>query len=301
MTIKESISLLRLRTLPLSASGVILGSCLAAADYKTSPLVAVFILLTALSLQIVSNISNDIGDFRNGVKSSRDDNNFVSLSEGQMSEKEINTLLKIWIGITVANGLLMIYFSFGTLFCLDSFILMILGYFAINAAMKYTLGKNPYGYRGLGDIYVFIFFGLVSVVGSYFVCSHSFGTWMTFLPATAIGCFSVAVLNVNNIRDIESDRQSRVTVAIRLGERNAKIYQTGLISIGWACLLCFTLMRIFDLWHFLFFLTLPLYILHLLIVWKNSGKSLDKALPLLVISTFALSVLFGLGFIVFLL
>ena len=116
MTIKESISLLRLRTLPLSASGVILGSCLAAADYKTSPLVAVFILLTALSLQIVSNISNDIGDFRNGVKSSRDDNNFVSLSEGQMSEKEIKTLLKIWIGITVANGLLMIYFSFGTLF-----------------------------------------------------------------------------------------------------------------------------------------------------------------------------------------
>ena len=136
MTIKESISLLRLRTLPLSASGVILGSCLAAADYKTSPLVAVFILLTALSLQIVSNISNDIGDFRNGVKSSRDDNNFVSLSEGQMSEKEIKTLLKIWIGITVANGLLMIYFSFGTLFCLDSFILMILGYFAINAAMR---------------------------------------------------------------------------------------------------------------------------------------------------------------------
>ena len=178
---------------------------------------------------------------------------------------------------------------------------MILGYFAINAAMKYTLGKNPYGYRGLGDIYVFIFFGLVSVVGSYFVCSHSFGTWMTFLPATAIGCFSVAVLNVNNIRDIESDRQSRVTVAIRLGERNAKIYQTVLISIGWACLLCFTLMRIFDIWHFLFFLTLPLYILHLLIVWKNSGKSLDKALPLLVISTFALSVLFGLGFVVFLL
>ena len=301
MTIKESISLLRLRTLPLSASGVILGSLLAAADYIIRPIVPVFVLLTALGLQIVSNISNDIGDFRNGVVSSRDDNNFVSLSEGQVTEKEIKALLKIWIAITVINGLLMIYLSFGTLFCLESFILMILGFFAISAAMKYTLGRNPYGYRGLGDIYVFIFFGLVSVLGAYFVCSHSFGTWITTLPAAAIGCFSVAVLNVNNIRDIESDKGTRLTLAIRLGEKNAKIYQTILICAGWLCLLSFVFMRVFDLWHFLFVLTLPLYVLHLRIVWKNSGKSLDKGLPLLVMSTFLLSILFGLGFVVFLL
>jgi 1,4-dihydroxy-2-naphthoate octaprenyltransferase len=176
-----------------------------------------------------------------------------------------------------------------------------LGAAAIAGAMKYTLGHNPYGYRAKGDFYVFLFFGLVAVLGAYFVCTQGVGLhWKLLLPAAGIGCFSVGVLNVNNIRDMETDRATRTTVAIKLGERNAKIYQTVLICLGWAfmagyCLLCWP-----SLWHWMWALTLPLYVLHLRGVWSRTGRALDPMLPLLVMSTFLLSLLMGIGFCVYL-
>ena len=204
-------------------------------------------------------------------------------------------MVKLWVALSVISGLVMIYFSFNTLFSLDSFVLMIVGFLAIKAAKKYTLGKNPYGYRGFGDLYVFIFFGLVSVIGAFFVCTHSFGTWMMLLPAMSIGFFSMAVLHVHNLRDIETDRLRRITVAIKLGEQGAKVYQTSLIVAGWTCMAVYAGLRCFEPWHFLFVVTLPLFAAHLAIVWKNKGKALDKALPMLVISTFLFSVLSGAG------
>ena len=194
----------------------------------------------------------------------------------------------------------MIYVSYGTLFSFDALGLMLLGAAAIAGAMKYTLGRNPYGYRGLGDIFVFIFFGLVSVLGSFFVASHTMPHPYMLLPASAIGLFSVGVLNVNNIRDMRSDAANRVTVAIRLGPRRARIYQTVLIVLGWALLLTYCLLRFQDPWHYLFLLTLPLYVIHLSGVWKLDGRELDKMLPLLVMSTFLLSLLMGFGFTAFL-
>ena len=161
--------------------------------------------------------------------------------------------------------------------------------------MKYTLGRNPYGYRGLGDVYVFLFFGLVAVMGAYFVASHTL-FWRLLLPGAAVGCFSVGVLNVNNIRDMETDAANRVTVAIRLGERKAKIYQTVLIVLGWIFMLAYCQLRMFSWWHYLFVFTLPLFILHLRGVWKRSGKALDPMLPLLVMSTFLFCLLAGIGF-----
>ena len=199
------------------------------------------------------------------------------------------------------SGLLMLQASFGTLFALEPICLIILGAAAIGAAIKYTLGKNPYGYRGLGDMSVFIFFGIVSVLGSYFVMSHAFPYWIMLLPAVAIGCFSVAVLNVNNIRDIDSDAGLRVTTPMRIGVKRAKIYQTFLIVSGWLCLVAFNLLRFPDVWHWLYFITLPLFVAHLHGVWTRSGKALDPMLPLLVISTFLLSLLMGFGYLVFLL
>ena len=162
-------------------------------------------------------------------------------------------------------------------------------------AMKYTLGRNPYGYRGMGDFYVFLFFGLVAVLGGYFVSCHTL-FWRLLLPAAAVGCFSVGVLNVNNIRDMETDAPNRVTVAIRLGERNAKIYQTALVVLGWVLMLAYCQLRMFSWWHYLFVLTLPLYVLHLRGVWKRTGRALDPMLPLLVVSTFLFCLLAGLGF-----
>jgi 1,4-dihydroxy-2-naphthoate octaprenyltransferase len=160
--------------------------------------------------------------------------------------------------------------------------------------MHYTLGNKPYGYRGLGDIFVFIFFGLVPVAGGYFVCSHMID-YSTLLPGAAIGLFSVGVLNVNNIRDMKSDAGTRITVPLKLGERKAKIYHTVLVIGGWCIMVTYTTIFTQGWLPYLYILTLPLYIKHLTGVWKHSGRELDPMLPMLVISTFIFALLAGTG------
>ena len=290
-----------LRTLPLSLAGVCLGIMLAAADYSVSWKVAVLVMLTTVCLQILSNISNELGDTLSGVDGSGREGPQYSLSEGGLTVKDVKRFVVVMAVACALSGLLMLQASFGTLFALEPVCLIVLGAAAIGAAIKYTLGKNPYGYRGLGDMSVFIFFGIVSVLGSYFVMSHAFPYWIMLLPAVSIGCFSVAVLNVNNIRDIDSDAGLRVTTPMRIGVRRAKIYQTVLIVSGWLCLVAFNLLRFPDVWHWLYFITLPLFVAHLHGVWTRYGKALDPMLPLLVISTFLLSLLMGFGYLVFLL
>ena len=292
---------MRLRTLPLSLAGVCLGIMLAAADYSVSWKVAVLVMLTTVCLQILSNVSNELGDALSGVDGSGREGPQYSLGEGGLTVKEVKRFVVVMAVVCALSGLLMLQASFGTLFALEPVCLIILGAAAIGAAIKYTLGKNPYGYRGLGDMSVFIFFGIVSVLGSYFVMSHAFPYWIMLLPAVSIGCFSVAVLNVNNIRDIDSDAGFRVTTPMRIGVKRAKIYQTVLIVSGWLCLVAFNLLRFPDVWHWLYFITLPLFVAHLHGVWTRSGKALDPMLPLLVISTFLLSLLMGFGYLVFLL
>lgn len=300
MKVKAYFSALRLRTLPLSLSGVTLGALLAAADYHVDWIVALFVILTASLLQILSNLSNELGDFRRGTVSGHEREASAALAAGTLSEGSLKLMIRITVLLTIASGLAMLHFTFGSIFLLESFIMMIIGYFAINAAVRYTLGGNPYGYRGLGDLYVFIFFGIVSVWGSYFICSHSFGSWLIMLPAVAIGAFSIGVLNVNNLRDMESDRGNRITIALRMGEKGARIYQTVLLLIGWIAMIVYSCLRVYDPWHFLFVLTLPLFVFHLTGVWKYSGKSLDKYLPMLVIAIFLFALLAGAGFLVYL-
>jgi len=291
---------MRLRTLPLSLSGVCLGMMLAASDYRISWVVALFTILTTVSLQILSNLSNELGDHYHGTDTKDRLGPSYGLMEGGLTVSEMKGLIAGVIALCVIFGLLMIFFSFGTLFSLESICLMMLGGAAISAAMKYTLGRNPYGYQGLGDLFVFIFFGIVSVLGAYFVAAHTIPSWIFLLPACTIGFFSIGVLNVNNIRDMKTDAENRVTVALKLGEKNARIYQTVLIVLGWICMIAFCMLRFFDPWHYLFVLTLPLFIKHLLGVWKYSGKELDKMLPLLVMSSFIFSLLAGFGFLKFL-
>ncbi len=291
---------MRLRTLPLSLSGVCLGMLLAASDYHVSLTVAIFTILTTVSLQVLSNLSNELGDYYHGTDTADRLGPNYGLMEGGLKVSDMKLLIGGAILCCIVFGLLMIRASFGTLFSLESVCLMMLGAAAISGAMKYTLGRNPYGYQGLGDIFVFIFFGLVSVLGSYFVAAHTIPSWIFLLPATSIGLFSVGVLNVNNIRDMKTDAENRVTVAIRLGEKRARIYQTVLIVMGWVCMIAFCLLRFFDPWHYLFILTLPMYIKHVSGVWKLNGKDLDRMLPLLVISTFLFAVFAGFGFVKFL-
>ena len=293
---------MRLRTLPLSMAGVLLGILLAVADWKVDIYVAILIVLTTVCLQILSNLSNELGDVLRGTDTADRQGPEYGLNGGGMTIKDMKVLIGVFIGLCIVFGTAMTWRAFGTLLDLTPIMVLVLGAAAIAGAMKYTLGHNPYGYRAKGDIYVFLFFGLVAVLGAYFVCTKGLGLhWKLLLPASGIGFFSVGVLNVNNTRDMETDRATRTTVAIKLGERNAKIYQTVLIGLGWACLIAYCLLCWPSWWHWMWVITLPLYILHLRGVWTRSGKALDPMLPLLVMSTFALSLLMGIGFCVYLL
>ena len=292
---------MRLRTLPLSLSGIAMGVFLAAADYRIDALTVIFLVLTTVSLQILTNLSNELGDTLHGTDTEDRQGIHYSLQEGDMTVGEMKRLIAVMVALSCIFGLLMIKFSFGKIFDWHPMTFVILGAAAIWAAMHYTLGKNPYGYRGLGDLFVFLFFGIATVCGGYFLCAHEFASWIILLPAAAIGCFSVAVLNVNNIRDMQTDAATRTTVAIKLGGKNARIYQTVLIVLGWVCMLVYCSLRFFSIWHYLFVLTLPLFVLHLRGVWTREGKALDPMLPLLVMSSFLFSLLAGLGFVLFLL
>lgn len=293
------ITSLRLRTLPLSLAGVVLGVMLAASEYKISGWAALFIFLTTICLQILSNLSNELGDVLRGTDTEDRQGPRYGLDQGLVSIPEMKKLISISATMAAVFGMVMIWVSFGTMFCVKSICLLVLGAAAIWAAMHYTLGKNPYGYRGLGDLFVFIFFGLVSVLGGFFVAAHTISSWWLLLPAAAIGCFSVGVLNVNNIRDMKTDAANRTTVAIKLGERNARRYQTALVCAGWLLLLIFTAFYRFSPWHFFFVVTIPLYVKHLKGIWTLRERALDSMLPLLVISTFILSLILGSTFMIF--
>ena len=269
-----------------------MGIFLAAGDGTVSATVIVFTLLTTVGLQILSNLSNELGDFLSGLDRDGRNGPCYSLQVGGLTVREFRITIAITAAFCCVCGLLMIGFSYGWQVGWQPIVLLLLGASAIWAAMRYTLGKNPFGYRGLGDLFVFLFFGLVSVMGGYFVIRHTLTPWL-LMPASAIGLFSVAVLNVNNIRDMASDQGLRKTIPLRIGERPAKIYHTLLITTGWGLLIVYNLLQHYTPLQWLCLLTLPLYIFHLYGVWHRSDRQLDPMLPLLVITTFLLSLLNG--------
>lgn len=292
---------MRLRTLPLSLAGCIVGVALAFSDYRIDPTVVFLVLLTTVLLQILSNFSNELGDALHGTDTEVREGPQYSILSGELTVKEMKRAIRIFVLLSVISGMAMIYVSFGTFFSIEAVLLLLLGLSAIISGMKYTLGRNPYGYFGWGDFFVFIYFGIVSVLGSYFVVAHTLPTGYLVLPAVSMGLFSIAVLNLNNIRDMKTDAVHRITVALLLGVKRAKIYETALIAGGWAFLLAFCGVRYFDPWHYLFVLTLPGYVWVLKLLWTKNDRELDPVLPLLVLSTFGLALLLGFGYIRFLL
>jgi len=283
---------MRLRTLPLSLSGSIIGIAIAGTVSSLSVVTVIFLILTTCSLQILSNLSNELGDILSGTDTSDRQGMHYAVMDGEMTVKE----LKILVGAAAADcciwGSLMIWCSFGTFFAPLPLGFLFLGACAIYAAMKYTLGKNPYGYRGLGDIFVFLFFGLVNVIGAKFICCHQIG-WTDILPGAAIGFFSIGVLNVNNIRDMKTDARTRTTVAIKLGLRKARIYQTILILAGWAMMIWYSCLTANRFENWLYLNALPVFYHHLREVWSRVDKELDPMLPELVISTFLMALIFA--------
>lgn len=290
--LKALINSMRLRTLPLSLAGVVCGATMAYAQPACRPGTHIFLILTAVLLQILSNLSNELGDNISGVDGESREGPNYSMADGGLTVKQMWRAINVIVVLCALSGLLMLLFSFHfSIFNLQFAILLALGAAAIWAATHYTLGKKPYGYIGLGDLFVFIFFGLVSVLGSHYVIAHNLfvsSPICTFAPAVGLGLLSVAVLNVNNIRDMASDEGIRKTIPLRIGKRGAKIYQTLLVVLGVACFGW----NPQDFWMCVL-PTIPFFLWHIIGVWRRDGKRLDPMLPLLVITTFVLAVLYG--------
>lgn len=284
---KALIKSMRLRTLPLSLAGVVCGGLLAMGGLGNDGSWWAFalVLLTAVFLQILSNLSNEMGDHLSGVDGEGREGPNYSMTDGGLTVKQMWKAINTMVVLCGLSGLAMVWLSGSPWW------LLLLGAAAIWAATHYTLGRNPYGYIGLGDLFVFIFFGLVSVLGSYFVIAHTldFDEFLLCL-AVGMGLLSVAVLNVNNIRDMASDEGLRKTIPLRIGRRAAQWYQTVLI-VGGTVLLCTP--------DFRWWLCFPVggIAVHLWMVWTRKGKQLDPALPILVISTFLLALLYSLTFV----
>ena len=247
--------LLRIQTLLLSAASIALGVLLAFFVFPNSSisfLQITLLFLTAFCLQIVTNIANDYGDGKRGIDG-KDRVEFV-----RVFSKKILLYLGFFIILSLFFGVWLVWVSFKEI-SLFSLLWVVLGIFALAAALKYSMGKSPYAASGFGDISVFIFFGWVAVLGSFFLIQKVFFPSL-FLEASAIGFLAVSVLNLNNIRDLESDKQGgRRTIAVLLGEKNAKIYQQILV---WNSLFLFLLAGIlrieqyFQWVVFLFFIPL---------------------------------------------
>ena len=222
----------RLRTLPLSVSGIIMGNALALSHNDFSFIIFLLSILTAIAFQIVSNFANDYGDGIKGTDNEQRIGPKRVLQQGLLTSKNLKRGILVSVLVSIILSIALIYESLGLDELLFSVLFILLAIGAVAAAIKYTVGTNPYGYSGLGDLFVFIFFGWVSVIGSYFLQINSIDLSIV-LFATSVGLLSVAVLNLNNMRDIENDlNSSKITLAVRLGGYKAKVYHFFLISIA---------------------------------------------------------------------
>ena len=222
----------RLRTLSLSVSGIIMGNALALSHNDFSFIIFLLSILTAIAFQIVSNFANDYGDGIKGTDNEQRIGPKRVLQQGLLTSKNLKRGILVSVLVSIILSIALIYESLGVDKLLFSVLFILLAIGAVAAAIKYTVGTNPYGYSGLGDLFVFIFFGWVSVIGSYFLQINSIDLSIV-LFATSVGLLSVAVLNLNNMRDIENDlNSSKITLAVRLGGYKAKVYHFFLISIA---------------------------------------------------------------------
>jgi 1,4-dihydroxy-2-naphthoate polyprenyltransferase len=297
---KHWIEAARVRTLPLSVSGIILGCFYAMSQSFFNWRIVIFALSTTLGLQILSNFANDYGD---GIKGTDNDDRVGpkrALQSGVISPAAMRYAIFITGFLTLVSAMLLIYFSFKGKYFLYSIIFFVLGILAIASAVRYTIGKNAYGYRGYGDIFVFIFFGLVSTFGIYFMFSKQIDL-LLFLPATAIGFLSVGVLNLNNMRDQESDaKANKNTVVVKNGNAWARNYHFFLVISAMILVLIFALLNDFHFDQYIFLIAYVPLAYHLITVYKNKDpKLLDPELKKLALSTFLLSVLLSLALIYF--
>jgi 1,4-dihydroxy-2-naphthoate octaprenyltransferase len=294
--IKAWIVSLRLRTLPLALSTIFMGSFLAVESYSFRLSVLIWAALTTLFLQILSNLANDYGDALSGADNDERQGPRRMIQQGIISLKQMKRAIVITSILALISGLILIYISLKGAH-LYAFVFFLMGIAAIGAAIRYTVGNNPYGYRGMGDFYVFLFFGLLGVGGTYFLHTGQW-EWPVLFPAIAIGFFSTGVLNLNNTRDIETDKKSgKKTLPVIMGRKKASWYHFLLIALGWTAMLIWLIRFETNMGAWLTLLSLPVYIKSVAAVFrfKNQPERLDPELRNLSLGTLFFVVLYGIG------
>ena len=306
MDVKSYIKAARLRTLPLSISGIILGSYLGN-EFVNSLLehtirtsiwessIFWLAIFTTVGFQVLSNYANDYGD---GIKGS--DKNRTGearmVSSGAITPKQMKTAMIITTIITLLIALLLIYVAFGSESFGYSILFFGLGIASVAAAIKYTVGNSAYGYSGFGDIFVFLFFGLLSVVGSYFLYTKMIN-FEIFLPAFSVGLLSTAVLNLNNLRDREQDKtNNKNTLVVKLGAVRAKKYHYFLITGALITAIIYTVLNFSSIYEFVFLVAFIPLVKNMITVSRNNiPAELDGELKKVALSTFLFAILFGIG------
>ena len=294
MSVKPWISAFRLRTLPLALSCIGMAGFLAAAAGKFDGQIFFLCCLTTILLQILSNLANDYGDSINGADHAERKGPQRAVQSGMISTGQMKNAVLVFVILCLISGLSLLFVSFGLDWASVLFF-FVLGLLSIGAAIAYTVGRKPYGYTGLGDLSVLIFFGCVGVMGSLYLFTKSVLP-SDLLPALSCGFFSIAVLNINNIRDIDSDRTAgKFSIPVRIGKEKAALYHWFLLGSGWLAAIVYTLMNLESLNQFLFLLALPLFVMNGLAVTKRPSTELDPYLRQMALSTLLFVILFGLG------
>lgn len=295
MTLKPWIEASRPRTLPLSLACIGMGAFLAAHHGAFDSVVFLFCILTTVFLQILSNLSNDYGDSIHGADSANRQGPSRAVQSGTITLESMRSAIKLFVVLSLISGICLLWCALGENIRIFS-IFLVLGVLAITAAITYTAGKRPYGYAGLGDFSVLIFFGLIGVMGTYFLFTQSFD-WTVVLPSLSCGFFSVAVLNINNIRDIESDQQAgKMSIPVRIGRANAVIYHWVLLMCGLVAAVAFVIINFSGYTQLIFLLSSPLLLMNgIAVTNKSKPADLDPYLKQMALTTLLFVITFGIG------
>jgi len=294
-TLGAWIEAIRLRTLPLALSSIITGEFLAISVKQYHWLILVLTVLTTVFLQILSNLANDYGDAIKGTDNEHRTGPERTVQSGRITAAQMKNGIIVFALLSFISGLILLYVGFGKNYYY-SLIFIALGIAAIAAAIQYTVGAKAYGYKGLGDVFVFVFFGLLGVVGTWFLNTLQW-QWDILLPASAMGFLSTGVLNLNNMRDMDNDHTSgKRTIAGLMGYDTARIYHLILITGAFLAATAYVTFHGKGILNFLFILSAPIFIRDLIQIFKTKEKhTLDPYLKKLALSSLLFSILFGVG------
>lgn len=296
---KDWVSAARPRTLPLAVSGLALGNFIAAFYGQHSWVITIGSILTATFLQILSNLANDYGDFVNGADNEDRVGPERAVQSGRISIPVMRRAIGIFMALSLASGVVLLWAASNNVDLVQLLVMLAFGLLAIGAAIKYTATKSPYGYKGYGDLAVFIFFGLLAVMGSYYLQTGAL-PWTLLLPASGFGFLSTGVLNLNNLRDIENDKAvGKITIAVRLGLDRGKKYHFVLMAAAAVLFILFALICYSVIYQYLFLIPLALLLGHSVKVHKRKTYAeFNPLLKELALSSSLIAISFGIGLII---